>query len=161
MGKRKKTTLILVVLFTAFILNYISPSTAADRHIIEANAIKNISVQTDKDQQMFKLRVRVLDNPPISVFILDDETFQNWDQGSNTVVAYFGQSEINETATIRGRLGAQGTYQIILDNRGKNQPAEVSLEITGTVPAPSVILGLITFSVIGYSYKTARRKKVE
>ncbi len=161
MGKRKKTVVILVVLFTAFILNYISTSTAADTHIIEANDIKNISIQTDNDQQMFKLRVTVLDNPPISVFILDDETFQNWDQGSSTVVAYFGQSDINDTVTVRGRLGAKGTYHIILDNRGKNQPAAVSLEITGTVPAPSIILGLVTFSLVGYLYRKKKRKTIE
>jgi len=116
----------------------------------------------DKDNLMLKMRVKVFEGGPVSVFILDEDSFNAWNGGyGSEVVAYAGTSNITlgRQVSISGQLGPARdnisgwdiNYYIVIDNRGTDRYSNVLVEIISTLPTTQaylVILVLVPLALI-------------
>ncbi|MHA1408189.1 MAG: hypothetical protein ACTSSG_12525 [Candidatus Heimdallarchaeaceae archaeon] len=117
----------------------------------------------EKDYPIVKMRVRVFEGGPVSVFILDENKYNTWTSGGE-VIAYAGGKNISST-TIKGQLGLaysnstgeQVSYYVVVDNRGNDYYSNVKIDVIITVPSFSALFAF--FVLIPLAYVTSKRRK--
>jgi hypothetical protein len=163
-----------VVLAISICLISISPITTISAKyswdiFVDANTYDSRIFTVQKDNLMIKMRVKVFEGGPVSVFILDENSYATWNGGYGPeVVAYAGTSNITIgiPATISGQLGlardnSSGmdiNYYIVVDNRGTGVYSNVQVEVIQTLPHPSVYLAILTLIPLALIFKLRKTK---
>ncbi|MCG3219802.1 MAG: hypothetical protein H7641_00350 [Candidatus Heimdallarchaeota archaeon] len=123
--------------------------------------------RVSKSNLSIKLRIHVSDGGPVSVYIMDERSFDVW--GNYTVVdAYIGAKNITDTITLAGYLGpkirridnetsTEMVYYLIVDNRENGYDSYIDIELIQTLPAPSVYLSLL--ALIPLALLISRKRK--
>ena len=136
---------------------------------VEANDYDSRIFNVQKDNLMLKMRVKVFEGGPVSVFILDENSYADWDGGlGSQVVAYAGTSNITLgiPVSISGQLGParfndSGTdvnYYIVVDNRGTDEYSNVLVEIISTLPHPSAYLAILAIIPLALIFKQRKTR---
>ena len=164
-----------VVLIISFCLILISPITTQSTKyswsiIVDANTYDSRIFQVQKDNMMLKMRIKVFEGGPVSVFILDENSYSEWRGGIGPeVVAYAGTSNITLgiPVTISGQLGPawsnftgmEFNYYIVVDNRGTSVYSNVLVEIIQTLPHPSAYLTIFVLIPLALVFKQRKAKR--
>ena len=130
---------------------------------VNANQYDYSPFQVESDNLLIKLRVRVFEGGPVSVFVLDETTYLSW-VGGSIVTAYLGGENITHS-TLEGYLGLSQynnsdnyvEYRIVVDNRANSYGSNVLCEIVSTLPAPSAFIALL--SLIPLALIVIRKRK--
>ena len=127
------------------------------------------SFRVGKSNLSIKLRIHVSDGGPVSVYIMDERAFNEWDIDTvpmaAVVDAYIGAKNITGTITLAGYLGSkinnvtgsEMAYYLIVDNRENGYGSYVDIEFIQTLPAPSVYLSLL--ALLPLALLTSRKRK--
>ncbi len=122
-----------------------------------------------KDNLMLKMRVKVFEGGPVSVFILDENSYSDWNGGlGSQVVAYAGTSNITQgtPVSISGQLGLARNnltgqdinYYIVVDNRGTDVYSNVQVEVISTLPPSPAYLAILTLIPLALIFKKRKTK---
>ncbi len=131
MNKNYAISLIFIASFTfSFFPSAVLADVASFNETVPAGEILGIEYESKQNNLVLKLRIVAEDNSPaISIFVLDEVSFEDYDYGKGSIVqAYFGARNVT-TATIQGTLGESGKYFIVLDNIANTVDANVSVEV--------------------------------
>jgi hypothetical protein len=108
-----------------------------------------------KSNLSIKLRIKVTEGGPVSVYIMDERFFPDWDEFGASAEAYIGASNITGTITLAGYLGPKiyqidnetsfdMTYYLIIDNReNSDYGSYVNIDFIQTLPSSSVFLSFL------------------
>lgn len=165
-------TRLYVVLIISSCLILISPITTQSAKyswsiFVDANTYDSRIFNVQKDNLMIKMRVKVFEGGPVSVFILDRSSYTDWEGGSGPqVIAYAGTSNITIgiPVSISGQLGSARTnvteidYYIVVDNRGTDVYSNVLVELISTLPHPSVYLAILALIPLALIFKQRNKK---
>ena len=122
-----------------------------------------------KSNLSIKLRIHVSDGGPVSVYIMDERAFNEWDPHTVTVPAvvnaYMGAKNLTGTISLAGYLGPKinnvtgndMVYYLVMDNRENDYGSYVDIEFIKTLPAPSVLLSIL--AVIPLALLISRKRK--
>ena len=136
----------------------------------DGNDFKSEVFTVGRDNMMIKLVVKVYEGGPVSVFILNETSYNIFATLGNTqeLVAYAGTKNISlgTPVTIEGSLGSKDStttgepvyYHVVVDNRANFLGANVQVELISTVPASSAIFALLTLIPIAYIVQRKRKK---
>jgi len=165
-------TKLYIALAISFYLILVAPiTTQSAKHswdiFVEANTYDSRIFNVQKDNLMLKMRVKVFEGGPVSVFILDRTSYTDWNGGyGSEVTAYAGTGNITIgiPATVSGQLGSARSndtdidYYIVVDNRGTDVYSNVLVEIISTLPHPSVYLAILTLIPLALIFKQRKKK---
>lgn len=127
------------------------------------------SFRVGKSNLSIKLRIHVSDGGPVSVYIMDERAFNEWDVDTvpmpAVVDAYIGAKNITGTISLAGYLGpkinnatrTEMVYYLIMDNRENGYGSYVDIEFIQTLPAPTVFLSLL--ALISLALLINRKRK--
>ncbi|MEE9410310.1 MAG: hypothetical protein V3V41_05220 [Candidatus Heimdallarchaeota archaeon] len=133
-------------------------------------SFNNVDFTVSRDNMFVKMRVTVYEGGPVSVFVLDESSYNIFSSPGNTQVveAFIGAKNLSSgtPATVKGSLGLERSnttgemifYYIVVDNRANAFGSNVEVEMITTVPAPSVFLSLLTLVPIAVIVHKRRRK---
>ena len=136
----------------------------------DGNTINSEAFTVSRDNMMIKMVVKVYEGGPVSVFILDETTYNIFSAPGNTQVveAFAGTKNISlgTPVTIEGSLGPRENnvtseminYYVVVDNRANSFGANVQVELISTVPAPSALFSLLALIPIAYVVHRNRKK---
>jgi hypothetical protein len=122
-----------------------------------------------KSNLSIKLRIHVSDGGPVSVYIMDERAFSQWDPDNvaipAVVDAYIGAKNITDSITLAGFLGPKRNnvtgfdmvYYLIVDNRENDYGSYVDIDFIQTLPAPSVYLSIL--AIIPLALLISRKRK--
>ena len=146
------------------------------------------SFTVSKDNLFVQMTVEVYDGGPINIFILDNSTFTDWDEGS-VVTAYFGGTNISEGSkiTIEGYLGTADIMQtnyttividvnttvtnssvtnlgvkeyiLVVDNHDGDATAFVDVSVLTTVDTATILTTLSALVFIAFFVARRRKRK--
>ncbi len=167
-------TRLYVVLVISFCLILVSPITTQSAKyswdiFVDSNTYDSRIFNVQKDNLMLKMRVKVFEGGPVSVFILDESSYTDWNGGlGSQVVAYAGTSNITQgvPVTISGQLGLARNnfsgmdinYYIVVDNRGTDVYSNVQVEVISTLPPPPAYLAILTLIPLALIFKKRKIK---
>lgn len=164
-----------IILAISFCLILVAPITTQSAKyswdiFVDPNTYDSRIFQVQKDNMMLKMRIKVFEGGPVSVFILDENSYREWDGGIGPeVVAYAGTSNITlgMPVTISGQLGLAWdnitgfdiNYYIVVDNRGTDVYSNVLVEIISTLPSPPAYLALLSLIPLTLIIRKRKLKK--
>ena len=123
-----------------------------------------------RDNMIIKMRVEVYEGGPVSVFILNETSYNTFSTpgNANQLVAYAGTKNISlgTPVTIEGSLGPRESnttgeiinYYVVVDNRANSLGTNVQVVLISTVPASSALFVLFTLIPIAYVVHRKRKK---
>ena len=154
---RLRATYVIILLFCVTPLS-ISIVNARTSYGIwaEPGSYNHQTFRVGKSNLSVKLRIRVSDGGPVSVFIMDERAFEVWDTPvPEEVDAYIGGKNITETRTLSGYLGPQYrridnvtlnemVYYLIVDNReNSDYGSYVNIDFIQTLSAQSAYFSIL------------------
>ncbi len=122
------------------------------------NQFKRTSFTSEGNYSLIQLTINVEYGGPVSVFILDQASYNSWQLGGE-VSAKAGGQNITDKMTIEGQLGPPGEYELIVDNRQNSNNAGVNIDFVVTLPGYSALLSFLALIPLVIFLKKKKIKK--
>ena len=154
MRLQKSTITVLVLLIVTLSTTCVGAKTTYSIWA-DANSYSFETFSVSKSNLSIKLRIKVSEGGPVSVYIMDERFFPDWNEFGAQAEAYIGAENITGTITLAGYLGPKiyrvdnetswdMAYYLIVDNRGNSgYGSYVNIDFVQTLPSSSVYLSFL------------------